>query len=98
LIVGRTRRRTGIGRRLLQAAVRAASTSRVFTSTNRSNAAMPCSIATAGASVASYAVSTKAIPRSCTSSTDRLADRRGVDVARLCGGGLASVDVSYIGS
>jgi GNAT superfamily N-acetyltransferase len=40
LIVERTRRRTGIGRRLLQAAVRAASTSRVFTSTNRSNAAM----------------------------------------------------------
>lgn len=40
LIVERSRRRAGIGRQLLQAAVRAASTSRVFTSTNRSNAPM----------------------------------------------------------
>jgi GNAT superfamily N-acetyltransferase len=40
LMVDRTRRRTGIGRRLLQAAVRSASTSRVFTSTNRSNSPM----------------------------------------------------------
>jgi ribosomal protein S18 acetylase RimI-like enzyme len=40
LIVDRTRRRTGIGSRLLRAAVRSASTSRVFTSTNRSNSPM----------------------------------------------------------
>jgi ribosomal protein S18 acetylase RimI-like enzyme len=40
LIVDRTRRRTGIASRLLQAAVRSASTSRVFTSTNRSNSPM----------------------------------------------------------
>lgn len=40
LIVEPARRRAGIGRRLLQAAVRSASTSRVFTSTNRSNAPM----------------------------------------------------------
>ncbi|HEY1811698.1 MAG TPA: GNAT family N-acetyltransferase [Kofleriaceae bacterium] len=40
LMVDRMRRRAGIGRRLLQAAVRSASTSRVFTSTNRSNSPM----------------------------------------------------------
>lgn len=40
LMVDRARRRTGLGRCLLQAAVRSASTSRVFTSTNRSNAPM----------------------------------------------------------
>jgi GNAT superfamily N-acetyltransferase len=37
LMVDRTRRRAGVGRRLLHAAVDAASTSRVFTSTNTSN-------------------------------------------------------------
>ena len=40
LIVDRARRRLGVGRRLLQAAVRFASTSRVFTSTNHSNSSM----------------------------------------------------------
>lgn len=40
LIVERTRRRAGIGRRLLHAAVRSATTTRVFTSTNRSNSPM----------------------------------------------------------
>ena len=40
LMVDRRRRRAGVGRGLLQAAVRMASTSRVFTSTNRSNSAM----------------------------------------------------------
>ena len=40
LMVDRTRRRAGIGRRLLQAAVSSASTSRVFTSANRSNSPM----------------------------------------------------------
>lgn len=40
LMVDRTRRRAGIGRQLLQAAVSSASTSRVFTSTNRSNSPM----------------------------------------------------------
>ena len=40
LIVDRRRRRAGIGRALLQAAVHSASTSRVFTSTNRSNQPM----------------------------------------------------------
>jgi GNAT superfamily N-acetyltransferase len=40
LMVERRRRRAGIGRALLQAAVRSASTSRVFTSTNRSNTPM----------------------------------------------------------
>jgi GNAT superfamily N-acetyltransferase len=40
LMVDRRRRRAGVGRGLLQAAVRMASTSRVFTSTNRSNSVM----------------------------------------------------------
>jgi GNAT superfamily N-acetyltransferase len=40
LMVDRSRRRAGSGRRLLEAAVGSASTSRVFTSTNRSNAPM----------------------------------------------------------
>jgi GNAT superfamily N-acetyltransferase len=40
LMVERRRRRAGIGRALLQAAVHSASTSRVFTSTNRSNTPM----------------------------------------------------------
>lgn len=40
LMVGQTRRRAGVGRQLLQAAVRSASTTRVFTSTNRSNSPM----------------------------------------------------------
>jgi GNAT superfamily N-acetyltransferase len=45
LMVDAQRRRTGVGRRLLQAAVRAASTNRVFISTNRSNAPMQALLA-----------------------------------------------------
>jgi GNAT superfamily N-acetyltransferase len=40
LMVDAKRRRSGVGRRLLQGAVRASSTNRVFASTNRSNAPM----------------------------------------------------------
>ncbi|MBT8240502.1 MAG: GNAT family N-acetyltransferase [Acidimicrobiia bacterium] len=42
LIVDADHRRTGVGRVLLRAAVEAATTARVFTSTNESNAAMRC--------------------------------------------------------
>ena len=40
LMVAPTRRRGGLGRRLLQAAVKASSTNRVFASTDRTNTAM----------------------------------------------------------
>ena len=51
LMVERTRRRAGIGRRLLRAAVSSASTTRVFTSTNISNSPMRALLAREGWSV-----------------------------------------------